>query len=128
MLWRQAYGATRPAIDYPGVKSLLIRVPDPSVQKVVGDAVRLGVLTRGCAMELISAAKVLVEALIEGKVSEAELQAAHDDREADREMLRSLTVKGLDVAGAPQLFADLNGLYQAIEETRHAGSSNGDAT
>ncbi len=57
MLWRQAYGATRPAVDYPGVKSLLIRVPDRSVQELIGDAVRCGVLAREYARSLVAAAK-----------------------------------------------------------------------
>ena len=126
MLWRQAYGATRPAIDYPGVKSLLIRVPDPSVQRIIGDAVRCGVLAREYAMSLISAAKLVVEALIEGKVSDAELKAAQDDRESNLELLRRLTPKGLDVAGDRPLFDDFEGLQKMIEESRQAQSNDGE--
>ena len=132
MIWRQAYGATRPAIDYPGVKSLLVRVPDPSVQKIIGDAVRSGVLARDCAMSLTAGAKLLVEALIEGKITEDELVDAQQalergDQALDRAILSRLTEDGIDVAGQPQLFADLDALYTAIDEAQRTQPSNGDA-
>ncbi|MGV0107587.1 hypothetical protein NSTCB13_06476 [Nostoc sp. DSM 114160] len=41
IIWQQAYGATRPAIDYEGIRSLLIRVPDTLTQYYIGDKVRL---------------------------------------------------------------------------------------
>ncbi len=132
MLWRQAYGATRPAVDYPGVKSLLVRVPDPSVQRVIGDAVRNGVLARDFAMWLTNAAKFLVEALIEGKITENELVDAQHalergERQLDRAILSRLTTSGIDLRGKPPLFADLDALYAAIDETERTQPSNGDA-
>lgn len=132
MIWRQAYGATRPAIDYPGVKSLLIRVPDPAVQKVIGDAVRSGVLARDCASWLVSGAKLLVEALIEGKITEDELVIAQKalergDRAIDQAILSRLTEDGIDVVGKPPLFLDLDALYSVIDETQRNQPSSGDA-
>jgi hypothetical protein len=131
MIWRQAYGATRPAIDYPGVKSLLIRVPDPAVQTVIGDAVRSGVLARDCASWLVSGAKLLVEALIEGKVTEDELVNAQKalergDRAIDHAILSRLTEDGIDVADKPPLFADLDALYAIIDEAQRTQPSSGD--
>ena len=87
---------------------------------------RCGVLAREYAMSLISAAKLVVEALIEGKVSDAELKAAQDDRESNLELLRRLTPKGLDVAGDRPLFDDFEGLQKMIEESRQAQSNDGE--
>jgi hypothetical protein len=117
VIWRQAYGATRPAIDYPGVKGLLIRVPDPAVQKVIGDAVRSGVMARDIAQSLTTAAKLLVEGMIDGKVTEADLQAAHTDPDADRTILRQLTAKGMGIADEPPLFLDLTQLEQVLADS-----------
>lgn len=68
------------------------------------------------ARRLTTAAKLLVEGLIDGHVSEADLQAAHADRDADRAILRRLTAKGLDVAGEPPLFPDLAPLEKALAD------------
>jgi type I restriction enzyme S subunit len=65
---------------------------------------------------LTTAAKFLVEGLIDGKVSQADLQAAHTDREADRAILRRVTTKGLDVTDEPPLFPDLAQLERALAD------------
>jgi type I restriction enzyme S subunit len=72
---------------------------------------------------LTTAAKLLVEALIEGKVTEAELVAAQEalergDATADRALLRRLTRHGLDVPGQPPLFPYLDALYTLLAQTR----------
>ena len=69
---------------------------------------------------LITAAKLLVEALIEGQISEADLIAVQKaleagDRTPDREILSRLTRKGMDVTGEPPLFPDLDGLYKTLD-------------
>jgi type I restriction enzyme, S subunit len=68
---------------------------------------------------LTTAAKLLVEALIEGKLSEAELKAAQEglekgDTTLDREILDRLTRKGIDFPNEPPLFPDLDALYAAL--------------
>ncbi len=69
--------------------------------------------------QLTTAAKYLVEALIEGKLTETELknaQTAYEkgDIEPDKAILAKLTRKGYDIANEPSLFPDLDALYQAI--------------
>jgi hypothetical protein len=69
---------------------------------------------------LTTAAKLLVEALIEGAVSEADLVAAQkaleaNDRSADRAILQRLTRKGMDAASEPALFPNLDALYDALD-------------
>jgi type I restriction enzyme S subunit len=68
----------------------------------------------GFASALTGAAKLLVEGLIDGHISEADLQEAHANRIKDEEILRRLTAKGLDVADEPPLFPDLAKLEEAL--------------
>jgi type I restriction enzyme, S subunit len=68
---------------------------------------------------LTTAAKLLVEALIEGKLSETDLKAAQEglekgDTTLDREILDRLTRKGIDFPNEPPLFPDLDALYAAL--------------
>jgi type I restriction enzyme S subunit len=76
------------------------------------------------ANALTTAAKLLVEALVEGKVSEADLKEAQEalqrgDQGPDRAILSRLTRKGLDVPNEPRLFPDLDALYQALGQVNH---------
>lgn len=71
--------------------------------------------------QLTIAAKLLVEALIEGNIAETELKAAQEalqqgDNSLDREILSRLTRKGYNVSGEPPLFPDLDALYKALKE------------
>lgn len=72
------------------------------------------------AQRLTTAAKVLVEALIEGKVTEADLKDANGNRDADRANLPRLTRKGIDMPNESPLFPNLNDLYAALDESADA--------
>jgi type I restriction enzyme S subunit len=65
------------------------------------------------ARALVAAARLFVEALIERKVTEAELIEAGKDPDADRALLARLAEDGLDGVGAP-LFSDLDGLAEMV--------------
>lgn len=74
------------------------------------------------ASKLTSAAKLLVEALIEGAVTEQQLIDAQKAIEAgdtslDQEILARLTTKGLDDDGEP-LFSDLDQLYELLAQSQ----------
>ena len=118
-----ANGSTLPRIDAEDVLEVMVPWHE--------DADRLGLdLERAQAMyfaaeKLTTAAKLLVEALIEGKVTEAELVLAQEalergDATADRALLRRLTRQGLDVPGQPPLFPDLDALYTLLAQTQKA--------
>lgn len=69
---------------------------------------------------LTTAAKLLVEALIEGQLTEAQLIAAQDSLQAsddslDRAILARLKTDGVDGQGQP-LFADLDDLYTLLAQ------------
>lgn len=40
VIWREAYGATRPAIDFPSIRSLIVPVLGVAAQKYIGDKIR----------------------------------------------------------------------------------------
>ena len=71
------------------------------------------------AWTLSTAARILVEALIERTVTEAELIAAHTDPTADRALLARLKTDGLDGDGDP-LFPDLDRLFELLADLADA--------
>jgi type I restriction enzyme, S subunit len=117
---RLSIGATRDALDYTSVSGLLIPVLPVEVRQRITNSVKAAnIYIRSCECLTITA-KLLVEALIEGKLSEAELKAAQEglekgDTTLDREILDRLTRKGIDFPKEPPLFPDLDALYAALD-------------
>lgn len=74
VIWRRAYGATRPAIDYPGIQSLLIRLPDSAVQKYIGDKVRIAEQLRAFGNEWMNNGRAVVELVNDGQLSPIDLE------------------------------------------------------
>ncbi|MCV5209047.1 restriction endonuclease subunit S, partial [Escherichia coli] len=83
----------------------------------------------GCAVELsqklTSCAKTLVEALIEGQLTEQQLiqaqQALEDgDNSLDQAILSKLSAEGYAIEGATPLFSDVDELYSLLEEAVQA--------
>lgn len=112
---------------YPSDLSV-IRVPVPQVptsqrEEWFGlDDIMLRAAERvALARSLVEAARMLVEALIERKVSEADLIHASNNPAADRELLERLTTGGLDADGDP-LFPDLDRLNELLAEAHGEGS------
>ncbi len=73
--------------------------------------------------QLTVAAKLMVEALIEGTLTEEELIAAHQacedgDRSLDKSILRKLTHNGYAVEGSKPLFPNLDELFELQEEVQ----------
>jgi type I restriction enzyme S subunit len=117
---------TQTTVGHIGLDDIrLVLVPrlEEAIENALADK---ALIARRCvwyAHTLITAAKLLVEALIEGKVTETELVNAHDalelsDITADRPLLRRLTHQGLDVPGQPPLFPELDALYALLAQTR----------
>jgi len=83
------------------------------------------------ATQLTASAKYLVESLIEGQITEAELIAAQQaleegDSTKDRGILSKLTDKGYLVDGGKPLFPDLDKLYELLEEAQQAKDAEQD--
>jgi type I restriction enzyme, S subunit len=131
LLQRYVSGTVQAGINLEDLREVRIAVPSREFQKHVGDAVRRADDLSHLSTRLRVAAGRLVEALVEGKLSEAELvatQRAVDARDEglDREILLRLCADGIDVAGKPPLFPDIDALYAAIDQSEKNPSSNGD--
>jgi type I restriction enzyme S subunit len=76
----------------------------------------------------MTAARLLVEALIDSRLSEDDLKAAEQqleqgNRQLDRAILSRISVSGVDTEGAPPLFIDLEALYAAIDEAERVATN-----
>lgn len=124
--------SVRPNTTKPAIEAVEVPKFSSENQKRIGDAVRRGVTLREFVDPLCNAAKFLVEALIEKRIAVCELEAAQKalecgDSSLDREILKRLTVLGIDAPGESPLFPDVDAVYTAIQETKTAETTNGDA-
>jgi type I restriction enzyme S subunit len=126
------YGGVIPQISQDDLLSL------PIPKAVLDAAEQLASWENGrelalrCAQRLVTSANILVESLIEGRLSESDLGDAQlalerGDQTLDRAILSRLTEEGIDVANQLRLFSDLDALYAVIDETCHIDSRIGDA-
>lgn len=115
-LLRWNTGSTYPAIDDDVPMRMLVPRYEVEIRKHFGCRWMLIPGLQFFSSRLVSAARFLVEALIERKVTEADLIAAHNDPTVDRGLMQRLTVDGLDVPGAAPLFDDLDRLQTLLAE------------
>lgn len=90
----------------------------------IGDLLRLSSNATSLSSTLVNIAKLLVEDLIEGQVSEAELVAAQKtldggNESLDRALLERMTAAGIDGEGEP-LFDDIDQLYDLLDQAKQA--------
>ncbi|EDY20990.1 hypothetical protein CfE428DRAFT_1283 [Chthoniobacter flavus Ellin428] len=124
LIEQQVYGAINAFFSLENLR--VFPVPDPaSVSpyffQSVSSGRRQSIDLRRTAVRLTTASKQLVEALIEGRVTEAELAAAQQaldrgDTAPDRALLSRLTRAGFDLPGDP-LFPDIETLYGALQQS-----------
>lgn len=114
---------------YPADLSM-IRVPVPAVVEAeraewfaLDDALVTAAEQQRSAKLLTTAARLLVEALIERRLTEADLITAHKNPEADRALLQRLTPEGIDAPNAPPLFPDLDRLASLLAEAQTEDAS-----
>lgn len=105
-----ATGATHPRVSSNDVLDVVVPMHDD--HENLGRSLETAQRAYSAASRLTQAARLLVEALIERKVSEADLVAAHKSPEADRALLERLTADGIDAPDADPLFPDLDRLEE----------------
>jgi type I restriction enzyme S subunit len=114
-----SYGAVQPQIG----QEELLALPVPRVLITRADAILRALETEDAALRvaarLATAAKLLVEQLVEGNVAEDQFVAAQraleaGDRDRDRELLKTLRRSG--AAGEPALFPDIDALYALLDD------------
>jgi type I restriction enzyme S subunit len=108
-----ASGATHPRVGADEALDLL--VPWHDDHERLGRSLERAQQAYFGARSLVTAARLLVEALIERKVTEAELIAAGRDPGTDRALLSRLHDDGLNGTGEP-LFPDLDALAELLAE------------
>lgn len=108
-------GAVIPKVTGPNLMRVRLPRAVATASETVGQPFRDSLESNKLAKRLTTAARLLVEALIERKVTEAELIAAHTDPAADRSLLARLKTDGLDGDGAP-LFPDLDRLFELLAD------------
>lgn len=118
---RIANGAVQLNMNLTETASNLIPLPPIDVQEKIEAIYRKLISARKINRMLLVASKALVEALVEGKVTENEIIAAqqaleNDDNTKDRAILSKLTDKGYAVKEGKPLFSDLDALYELLEE------------
>jgi len=118
---RMANGGVQLNMNLEETGNNLIVIPPKIFQEKIADLRQHRILIKELSEKLTTAAKYLVEALIEGKLTETELKNAQTalqkgDIEPDKAILAKLTRKGYDISDEPPLFPDLDSLYQAIKE------------
>ncbi|MEI6149547.1 MAG: hypothetical protein WCS01_10655 [bacterium] len=128
---RLAIGGTRDALDYPSVRNLQIPVLGDAIVQEVTKCVSVANAAVRASSRLTTAAKHLVEVLIDGKVTETDLVQAQEalerhDRGPERALLARLTAQGMDVPDAKPLFPDLDKLYALLDQD-DGESPGGDA-
>jgi len=115
----------QPTTSTDAVRNLQIVLPDIRIQKYVGDKCRRSEEFFGLSTQLTTAASALVDALIEGEVTESTLSSAEAARDRgdymlDREVLSGLIENRTYATRARPLFPDLDALYAAIDEAERA--------
>jgi type I restriction enzyme S subunit len=113
-----ATGVAQPHITQEWIA--LLNIPRVKSESEIALAWQQHHISLNFAKHLTNAAKVLIEALIEGQLIEAELVAAEQALQAgsdqlDRRILNRLKTDGVDGRG-PALFSDLDELYRLLAQ------------
>ena len=117
-------GSVVPKVTSENLLNILIPI-EVAKNKKIGSRLRLSVAANQIAKKLTSSAKTLVEALIEGQLTEQQLiqaqQALEDgDNSLDQAILSKLSSEGYGIDGATPLFNDVDELYRLLESAAQA--------
>ncbi len=117
-LERHSVGSVQRGVYLSALGELIVPIIGEGQIAIVAESEELADALIRSSRKLVIAAKLLVEALIEGQISEFQLIAAQQALEArddslDRAILARLKTDGLDGTGEP-LFPDLDQLYHLL--------------
>ena len=120
LLHKISYGAVQPQIGQEELLALSIPEYVLNEKAKCLELLNNSELAIRASMNLTSAAKTLVEALIEGQLTEQQLiqaqQALEDgDNSLDQAILSKLSNEGYAIEGATPLFSDIDELYRLLE-------------
>lgn len=124
-LQRYSVGGVQANIGLSEITSAKILVEDRVYAEKISELFIESLIANKLATALTEAAKVLVESLIEGQLTEQQLiqaqQALEDgDNSLDQAILSKLSAEGYAIEGATPLFSDVDELYSLLEEAAQA--------
>lgn len=124
-LQRYSVGGVQANIGLSEITSAKILVEDRVYAEKISELFIESLIANKLATALTEAAKVLVESLIEGQLTEQQLiqaqQALEDgDNSLDQAILSKLSAEGYAIEGATPLFSDVDELYSLLEEATQA--------
>ncbi|HCQ4574022.1 TPA: restriction endonuclease subunit S [Escherichia albertii] len=124
-LQRHSVGGVQANIGLSEITSAKILVEDRMYAEKISELFIESLIANKLATALTEAAKVLVESLIEGQLTEQQLiqaqQALEDgDNSLDQAILSKLSAEGYAIEGATPLFSDVDELYSLLEEAAQA--------
>lgn len=110
-------------LDLESIHNLPILRLDSEIENIISDEFLLIELANRLSFRATKTAKYLVEALIEGVITEEELIQAQNaleqgDASLDRAILSQMTEDGYAVAGSKPLFSDLDEFYDLLEQAK----------
>lgn len=123
--WQFSTGTTMPGINQENLQNILIPDFSECDIELFNSIHETRYEAKKCAELLTNVAKTLVEALIEGQLTEQQLiqaqQALDDgDNSLDQAILSKLSNEGYAIADATPLFSDIEELYQLLERAAQA--------
>lgn len=119
-LQRQSVGGVQANIGLSEISSTKILVADRGYAEKISELFIESLIAQKLSTTLTDAAKTLVEALIEGQLTEQQLIQAQQtlddgDNSLDQAILSKLSSEGYAIEGAKPLFSDINELYRLLE-------------
>jgi hypothetical protein len=126
-LQRYVSGTVQAGINLEDLRDVIVPVPEPELQKHIGDAVRRSDDFSFASRQLCLAGGIFIEAIIDGRISEDDFASAQEMAfEGDREILCRLFEGGIDAIDTRPLFPDLDAYYETLKMAEQALPDGGD--
>ncbi|MBO1380986.1 restriction endonuclease subunit S [Vibrio cholerae] len=124
-LQRQSVGGVQANIGLSEISSTKILVADRGYAEKISELFIESLIAQKLSTTLTDAAKTLVEALIEGQLTEQQLIQAQQtlddgDNSLDQAILSKLSNEGYAIDGATPLFSDIDELYRLLVSAAQA--------
>lgn len=124
-LIQHSVGTIQRGVYLESLKKLIVPIFDGEIMESISEEEALADKSYQTSEGLVNASKLLVESLIDGNITEAEIIAAqqaldNDDNTKDKAILGKLTDKGYVAKDGKPLFSDLDALYELLDDAELA--------
>ncbi len=127
-LERHSVGSVQRGVYLSALEKIVVPILGQDCMRNIADKEKLADTLSFLSSYLILAAKLLIEALIDGEVTEQQIISAQQGLESgddslEKELLSHLTTNGLNADGEP-LFPDLDQLYDLLAQSQKFSDGN----